>query len=324
MGGGVLPRGGTVRGALASALRRLCRDVRLDEPLARHVSFRIGGPAEVLVIPRTLEELRAVLRFLYGEGERFVVLGRGSNVLVSDRRVRGVVVKIGHGLDRVRWDGTAVIAEAGAGLPSLAYGASRRGLGGLEFAAGIPGSVGGGVVMNAGAHGHCLAEVVDWVRVMTPKGERVWESEALGFGYRTSRLQQEEAVVLEVSMRLRPEDPTTVRARMEEWLRHRACTQPLGPPSSGCIFRNPPGEAAGRLIDLAGCKGLRVGNVRVSTLHANYILNEGGGRAEDVLRLVEMVRDRVWQTFGVVLELEVQLVGEFSGYGGSGVCGSAR
>ncbi|MDR7415904.1 MAG: UDP-N-acetylmuramate dehydrogenase [Armatimonadota bacterium] len=297
--------------ALLRDLRAVCRDVRVGEPLSRHVSFRIGGPADVLLLPRGQEELREVLRFLFGRGERFVVLGRGSNVLVSDRGVRGVVVKVGRGLHRVRWDGMEAVAEAGVGLPSLAHQAARRGLGGLEFAAGIPGSVGGAVVMNAGAHGQCVAEVVEAVRVVTPRGEEVWENAALGFAYRTSRLQRETAVVVEAILRLRPGDPEEIRARMEEWLRLRSCTQPVGPPSSGCIFRNPPGEAAGRLIELAGCKGLRVGGVRVSTLHANYILNEGGGRALDVLRLVETVRDRVRRTFGVELELEVQLVGEF-------------
>ncbi|MDR7566778.1 MAG: UDP-N-acetylmuramate dehydrogenase, partial [Armatimonadota bacterium] len=268
---------------LLQDLRAVCRDVRLAEPLSRHVSFRIGGPADVLLLPRGQEELRGVLRLLFARGERFAVLGRGSNVLVSDRGVRGVVVKVGRGLHRVRWNGTEVAAEAGVGLPSLAHQAARRGLQGLEFAAGIPGSVGGAVVMNAGAHGHCMAEAVAEVLVATPRGEEVWADTALGFGYRTSRLQQETAVVLEAVLRLQPGDPVEIRSRMEEWLRLRACTQPVGPPSSGCIFRNPPGEAAGRLIELAGCKGLRVGGVRVSTLHANYILNEGGGRAEDVL-----------------------------------------
>jgi len=162
---------------LVAALRAVCADVRLDEPLSRHVSFRIGGPADVLVVPRTLKELRDVAQLLYGRGTPFFVLGRGSNVLVYDRGVRGVVVKVGHGLDRVRWNNAGLIAEAGTGLPSLARSAARRGLSGLEFAAGIPGSVGGGVVMNAGAHGHSLAEVVRWVRVLTPLGERVWRGE---------------------------------------------------------------------------------------------------------------------------------------------------
>lgn len=296
---------------LVAALRAVCADVRLDEPLSRHVSFRIGGPADVLVVPRTLKELRDVAQLLYGRGTPFFVLGRGSNVLVSDRGVRGVVVKVGHGLDRVRWNNAGLIAEAGTGLPSLARSAARRGLSGLEFAAGIPGSVGGGVVMNAGAHGHSLAEVVRWVRVLTPLGERVWRGEELGFAYRTSRLQAEEGVVLEAEFGLRPEEPERVRSRMEAWLVERARSQPIGPPSSGCIFRNPPGDAAGRLIDLAGAKGLACGRVRVSPVHANYIVNEGGGRAEDVLRLVEEVRERVRRRFGISLELEVRLVGEF-------------
>jgi UDP-N-acetylmuramate dehydrogenase len=297
--------------SVVEALRARCRDVRTDEPLSRHVSFRIGGPADVLVVPRTAEELRAVARWLYASGEPFVVLGRGSNVLVSDRGVRGVVLKVGHGLDRVRWDGTWVRAEAGVGLPRLAFRAAGRGLRGLEFAAGIPGSVGGAVVMNAGAHGHSTQEVVRAVHVVTPSGEQVWPADAMGFGYRTSRLQSELGVVVEVEMSLAPDDPTEVSSRLHAWLRHRGATQPVRLPSSGCIFRNPPGDAAGRLVDLAGGKGLREGGVEVSTLHANYVVNTGGGRAEDVLRLVERVRERVRRAFGVELELEVQLVGEF-------------
>ncbi len=297
--------------SVVEALRASCRDVRIGEPLSRHVSFRIGGPADVLVVPRTAEELRAVCRLLFDRGERFVVLGRGSNVLVSDRGVRGVVVKVGHGLGRVRWDGTSLRAEAGVGLPRLAFRAAERGLRGLEFAAGIPGSVGGAVVMNAGAHGHSTQEVVRAVHVVTPSGEQVWPAQAMGFGYRTSRLQSEPGVVVEVEMCLSLDDPAEVSNRLRTWLQHRSATQPVRLPSSGCIFRNPPGDAAGRLVDLAGGKGLREGGVEVSTLHANYVVNTGGGRAEDVLRLVERVRERVRRAFGVELELEVQLVGEF-------------
>ncbi len=297
--------------SVVEALRARCRDVRTDEPLSRHVSIRIGGPADVLVVPRTAEELREVTRWLFNSGERFVVLGRGSNVLVSDRGVRGVVVKVGHGLDRVRWEGASVRAEAGAALPRLAFRAARRGLRGLEFAAGIPGSVGGAVVMNAGAHGHSVQEVARAVHVVTPSGEQVWPAQAMGFGYRTSRLQSEPGVVVEVELALTFDDPAEVLDRMHVWLRHRGATQPVRLPSSGCIFRNPPGDAAGRLVELAGGKGLREGGVEVSVLHANYIVNTHGGRAEDVLRLVERVRERVRRTFGVELELEVQLVGEF-------------
>lgn len=296
---------------LARQLRELCRDVRQDEPLRRHTTFRIGGPADVLVVPRGADELRAVVAWLYRAGERFVVLGRGSNVLVSDRGVRGVVVKVGGGMDRVRWDGARATAEAGAGLPQLAFRAARRGLSGLEFAAGIPGSVGGGVVMNAGAHGHCLQEVVRAVEVVTPAGEETWPSGALGFGYRTSRLQYEPAVVVQAELELKPAPPEEVLQRTQRWLQQRGLSQPVRLPSCGCIFRNPPQEAAGRLVDLCGAKGMREGGVEVSTLHANYFVNTGGGTAQDVLRLVERVRERVRRAFGVELELEVQLVGEF-------------
>jgi UDP-N-acetylmuramate dehydrogenase len=300
-------------GDTVEALRAACRDVRVDEPLSRHVSFRIGGPADVLVVPRSLDELRGALRVLYEGPDPFVVLGRGSNVLVSDRGVRGVVVKIGHGLDRVRWEGTRVVAEAGSGLPSLAFRAADRGLSGLEFAAGIPASAGGAAVMNAGAHGHSMEEVVKSVRAFGPGGEHVWTVGEMEFAYRTSRLQRDRAVVLQVELELRRADPHSVRSQMEAWLRHRAATQPIGPPSSGCVFRNPPGDAAGRLIDLAGVKGLASGAVCVSEVHANYLLNRGGGRAEDVVRLVKLVRERVRSRFGVELELEVKLIGEFGG-----------
>jgi UDP-N-acetylmuramate dehydrogenase len=301
----------TVPPAVLDALAAACADVRREEPLHRHVSFRIGGPAEVLVAPRSAEELRAAARILFGAGVPFAVLGRGSNILISDRGVRGVVLKIGHGLDRARWSGNGVTAEAGAGLPALAMRAAEKGLGGLEFAAGIPASVGGAVAMNAGAHGHSMDEVTESVTVLRPNGEATWRTEDLGFAYRASRLQSELGIVIDVTLRLAPADPERVRALLGRWLDHRARTQPIGPPSSGCIFRNPAGDAAGRLIDAAGAKGLRRGGVAVSNIHANYVINAGGGRADDVLALAELVRARVRSQFGVDLELEVKLLGDF-------------
>lgn len=301
----------TVPAGLESRLRAVVRDVRRNEALARHVQFRIGGPADVLVIPRSLQELRAAVELLFAEGLRPTILGQGSNVLIGDRGVRGVVVKLGKGTDHVRIQGTIVEAQAGAGLPALALRAAKAGLAGLEFAAGIPGSVGGAVVMNAGAHGHAMEEVVERVEVYAPEGPRTLLRTALGFGYRTSVLQSEPWVVARAVLRLRCEDPASVRARLDAWLAHRGATQPVGAPSSGCIFRNPPADHAGRLIELSGAKGLAVGCARVSTLHANYIINEGDARAADVLALAEEVRRRVWERMGVMLEMEVKLVGEF-------------
>src|SRR3990172_3362884 len=296
---------------VADALRELCRDVRQDEPLRRHVSFRIGGPADVLVTPRTMKELRDVALHLFRKGIPFTVLGAGSNVLVSDRGIRGVVLKIGKGVDRVRIEGETVVAESGAGLPALAKLSAAGGLAGLEFSAGIPASVGGAVVMNAGAHGHAMAEVVRAARIITPDGEQVLPAEALGFAYRTSALQAVNCVVLEATLQLTRSNPAQVRGRTEEWLRQRRETQPLGPPSSGCVFRNPAGDHAGRLVDLAGGKGLTVGGARVSEIHANYIVNQGSATASDVMALAEQVKVRVRDRTGTILEMEVKLFGEF-------------
>jgi len=297
---------------LAAALERLCPGaIRREEPLSRHVSFRIGGPADVLALPGTLDELARVVAWLYQEREPFVVLGRGSNVLIADRGVRGVVVKTGRGQEGLRFDGTRVDAECGVSVPYLARQASLRGLSGLEFAGGVPGSVGGALAMNAGAHGHCMAEVVTRVRVVTPDGERTWRADELAYAYRESRLQHEPAVVLDATLELAQESPEVTTARLDEWLRHRSDTQPLGPPSSGCIFRNPAGDHAGRLIDTAGGKGLRVGGAVVSDRHANYILNTEHATAADVLGLIALVHRRVRERFGVELETEVKLLGEF-------------
>ena len=295
---------------LVRRLKQVCPDVREREPLRKHVSFRIGGPADVLVVPRSADELRAVARSLFDEHVPFVVLGAGSNVLISDAGIRGVVLKIGKGVDRVRRDGDRLIAESGVGLPHLARDAAAAGLSGLEFAAGIPASVGGAVVMNAGAHGHAMAEIVSAVHAVTPDGEVELRAPLLEYAYRTSVLQNRAAVVTDVTLQLRAADSAAVRRQTEEWLAHRSATQPIGPPSSGCVFRNPAGDHAGRLIDLAGGKGLAVGGARVSEIHANYIVNTGDATAVDVLTLMRKVNALVAEKFGVKLDPEVKLLGE--------------
>lgn len=292
-------------------LQRVCREVREHEPLRKHVSFRIGGPADVLLIPRSMEELRAVVGWLFAERVPYTVLGQGSNVLISDRGIRGIVLKIGKGLDRITFDGDRVTAQAGAGLPHVARVAATHGLSGLEFAAGIPASVGGAVVMNAGAHGHAMQEIVVSVRVLTADGDQVLSQAALGYAYRTSVLQDRSAVVAEATLQLQRSVPAVVAQRTEEWLAQRSATQPIGPPSSGCIFRNPPGDHAGRLIDQAGGKGLAVGGARVSEIHANYIVNTGDASASDVLALMHKVKALVAKKFVIGLEPEIKLLGEF-------------
>jgi len=297
---------------VAAALERLCPGaVRRNEPLAKHVSFRIGGPADVLVLPRTLESLDAAVAWLYGHGAPFVILGRGSNVLIADTGIRGVVLKTGRGQEDVTYDGPHVHAECGVSVPHLSRRTAERGLAGLEFAAGIPGSVGGAVVMNAGAHGCAIADVFLSARVRTPNDLVTWTGADLGLRYRHSRLQDEPGVVLDCELMLRPARAAETVARLEEWLRTRAESQPLGPPSSGCIFRNPDGDYAGRLIDVSGTKGLRVGGAVVSDRHANYILNTGGATARDVLALIAQVRAHVRDQTGTDLATEIKMLGDF-------------
>ncbi len=304
--------GSALQEAVLAALERLCPGgVRPNEPLARHVTFRIGGPADVLLVPPSLDHLAAAVTWLYREGQPFVVLGRGSNVLIADRGVRGVVIKVGRGQDATRYQGNRVVAQCGVSLPHLSRATATRGLAGLEFAAGIPGSVGGGIVMNGGAHGCALAGVVRQVRVLTPGGERAWSRDELHFQYRQSRLQHDPGVVLEAELELHPADPRECLGRLEAWLRTRSDTQPLGPPSSGCVFRNPAGDHAGRLIDITGGKGMRVGGAAVSDRHANYILNTGEATAADVLALIAQVRARVRERSGTDLEPEIKVIGEF-------------
>lgn len=297
---------------VAAALERLCPGaVRRNEPLARHVSFRIGGPADILVLPATLASLDAAVAWLYGEGLPFIVLGRGSNVLIADRGIRGVVLKTGRGQEGVAYDGPRVHAECGVSLPHLSRRTAERGLAGLEFAAGIPGSVGGAVVMNAGAHGCAIADVLVSARVRTPRGLAARTGAELGLRYRHSLLQDAPGVVLDCELMLRPAPAEETVARLEAWLRTRAESQPLGPPSSGCVFRNPDGDYAGRLIDAAGVKGLRVGGAVVSDRHANYILNTGGATARDVLALIAQVRSRVRESAGTDLATEIKMLGDF-------------
>lgn len=297
---------------LAAELRRLIGGpVLAEEPLARYTTWRIGGPAELLVIPQTAGELLESREFSRRKGLPFTILGNGSNVLVSDAGVRGVVARTVGGLKGVRWEGETVRAQAGVLLVALARAAARRGLAGLEFAAGIPASVGGAAVMNAGAEGSSFGELLRRVWLLDPEG-RTEERRAseLGYGYRSSGLRGSGLVVLEVEAGLCPADPREISLRMRSLLSRRRARQPLNQPSAGSVFINPPGWAAGFLIEQAGCKGLRRGQALVSPRHANFIVNLGGASAADVLALAEEVRERVYRRTGVSLQLEVRLLGE--------------
>lgn len=298
---------------VAERIRKLLRNpdrLREGEPLRRHTTFRIGGPAEFFVTVEDPAELSALLSVVREASLPLRVLGNGSNLLVADEGVPGVVAVLGGSLAGRRIEGDRVMAGGGYSLPRLAMECARRGLGGLEFACAIPGTVGAGLVINAGAHGGELRRVVAAARVMWPDGrEEVLQAEALGLGYRTSALLDTGAIVTGVELRLAPAHPDALMERVRRYLEHRRATQPAGVPSAGSIFKNPPGDHAGRLIEAAGCKGWRQGDAQVSPTHANFIVNLGHATAQDVLALARRVRDQVQDRFGVRLEPEIRLWG---------------
>jgi UDP-N-acetylmuramate dehydrogenase len=285
--------------------------VRADEPLARHTSFRIGGPADWLVTPDTAEELAAVVRATLAAHVPFTILGGGSNMLVGDGGIRGVVVKLGRGFRRVAWDAPCVEAGAAVQLGRLARDAAQRGLAGLEYAEGIPGTVGGALFMNAGAYGGEVSEAVDAVEGVDTGGtvQRLGR-DTVAFTYRRAALPPG-FVVTAVCFRLRPEAADVVRSRLDTARTRRTASQPHGWANAGSIFKNPPGDFAGRLVEVAGLKGTRVGGARISEQHGNFIVNEGEARAADVQALMQEAQRVVWERSGVWLEPEVRLVGNW-------------
>lgn len=277
--------------------------------MSRHTSFRVGGPADLYVRPADLPSLVAALDILAGAGLPVLVVGLGTNLLVRDGGIRGAVVSTAL-LGGWHLEGDRLVARCGSALSGLARATARAGWSGLEFAAGIPGTLGGAVAMNAGAHGACLADVLERVTVLGDSGPLTLGRDEAGFAYRDSRVRREKLVVTEAVLRLRPTSPAQAEERIRQVLRARAESQPRGVPSAGSFFRNPPGMAAGALIEQAGCKGMRVGGAEVSPVHANFLVNRGGASARDVLTLAARVRDRVAERFGIWLEPEVEVVGE--------------
>ena len=279
-----------------------------DEPLAKHTSFRIGGPAKRMAFPKTAEELIVLDGFARELGVRTIVLGNGTNVLFPDEGIDAAVIATGE-MARIERDGEILTADAGVSLARLATVAWQEGLTGLEFAHGIPGSLGGGVVMNAGAYDGALSDVLSEVTALFPDGVRTLKAEDLQLSYRHSIFtEQPEAVVLRATVRLRAGEPDAIKARMDELMEKRRRSQPLEYPSAGSTFKRPAGHFAGRLIEDAGLKGTRVGGAEVSTKHAGFIINSGGATCADVLALIEKIQKTVFDAAGVTLEPEVRII----------------
>jgi len=284
--------------------------VKFNEPLKYHTSFRIGGPADVFIMPKDEEDLRNAVILSNKYKVPLQIIGNGTKILVLDRGIRGIVVKISDVLDEVRFIGESVLAGSGMFISRLSKLTSEKELSGLEFAIGIPGTVGGAVVMNAGAHGHSVGSVVTSVTVMNLKGEkRMLLRKDLEFNYRQSILQENQEIVLNVRFELRKEESNHIRRKIEKFVQWRKNTQPLDLPNAGSVFKNPEGDYAGRLIEAAGLKGARIGGAQVSTRHANFIVNLGNAKAEDVLALIQLIKQEVSKKFGIDLIPEVRILG---------------
>lgn len=296
-----------------SAYRRIeqiaPRGTRRDEPLHRHTTMRIGGPADLWVKPRTVTNALQILSFCQRESVPHMVLGRGSNVLVSDSGYRGAVVNLSSCFCRYKRVEDGVRCGSGMLLLSLVRRLGKEGFSGLEWAVGIPGTVGGAVATNTGAHGLDTSQILKRLVVMTKGERRVLSKNAIPFGYRTAGLA---GAVIEVELVLREEAPGKIRAAMDRYMDMRRKTQPLRERTAGCVFKNPAGDSAGRIIDSLGLKGTSVGGATVSELHANFVVNVGSAAAADVISLIERVRTRVMEETGTQLELEIELVGEFA------------
>ncbi len=286
--------------------------IKEDYPIAPMTSFRIGGPAALFLEPQSGPDLAVVSRAVAETGIPMTIIGKGSNILVSDAGFRGLVLRLGKGFRWAARDGLVLTAGAAMPLPALAGVALSHGLSGLEFGIAIPGSLGGAVRMNAGAHGEQMEDVVREVEVFSVgSGYRTsLAASVLGFSYRRASLP-EGSVVVAVTLELSPEAPAEIRRRMREARGWRRATQPLAEPNCGSVFKNPEGDHAARLVDAAGAKGLSVGGATVSKKHANFIVTSPGATAWDVVGLIDRVRDVVRSRFGIDLEREVQLVGDF-------------
>lgn len=286
-------------------------EVRINEPMMKHTSFRAGGEAKWFAVPETVEELKAVLAACRKADIPWYVIGNGSNLLISDKGFPGVIISTDK-FDRLEINGTEITAGAGVMLSKLANSAYKTGLTGLEFAAGIPGTVGGACVMNAGAYGSEMIHVLKTVTVLTREGNvETLPAERLELGYRTSVIPEKGYLVLEAVLSLAEGNMEESKALMDDLAFRRKDKQPLEFPSAGSTFKRPAGHFAGKLIEDCGLKGFTVGGAQVSEKHAGFVINKGGATASDIYNLCKEVEKRVKAEFGVSLEMEVKLLGEF-------------
>lgn len=284
--------------------------VCVDEMMSRHTTFRIGGPASVFVTPKSEEDVVKAIEVCRSQGAPYFILGNGSNLLVSDQGYDGVVVHIGSNLRDISVEGTEITAKTGAMLSQVAHTALAHGLTGMEFAAGIPGSLGGACMMNAGAYGGEMSQILVGVRALDDKGQIVeLAANQLELGYRHSIMMEKQYVVLGARMRLKKGDPEIIQARMDDLKEKRVSRQPLEYPSAGSTFKRPEGAFAGKLIMDAGLRGFRIGDAMVSDKHCGFVINAGNATAEEVCDVISHVQHTVQEKYGVKLEPEIRFLG---------------
>ncbi len=286
-------------------------NILLNEPMCKHTTYKIGGPCDIMLLPESEAQVQAAIKLCNEHGIPFFVAGNGSNLLVRDGGIRGAVIKISSKMADISVSGNIITVHAGASLGSVVRFAYENGLSGLEFAAGIPGAIGGAVTMNAGAYGGNMQQIVKRVRVCDNKGNiYTIEHDDLDFGYRASIIRKQGLVVLSCELELALGDKAAIKEQMDVLTAKRKAMQPLTLPSCGSVFKRPEGHFIGKLIEDAELKGTTVGGAQVSTLHANFIVNIGNATAKDVLELIELIKARVWEIFQVAIETEVIAIGE--------------
>ena len=286
--------------------------IRINEPMSEHTSFNIGGPADLFVTVMDEEELAIVLRLACENNAHHLIIGNGSNFLVSDNGYRGIIVKLGDAFSDISVEGNEITVGAGKLLSGVSAFACRNGLAGLEFASGIPGTIGGAIFMNAGAYGGEMKDIVRSARLMSADGSRVTElsKDELGLEYRHSIIQETGDIVLSVVLGLEPDDSDAISARIAELSARRNAKQPVQYPSAGSTFKRPVGGYAAALIESAGLKGYAIGGAKVSEKHSGFIINTGGATCKDVLELMKYVQQKVYENSGIMLEPEVRIIGE--------------
>ncbi|MBO8176436.1 MAG: UDP-N-acetylmuramate dehydrogenase [Bacillus sp. (in: Bacteria)] len=285
--------------------------VKIQEPLSLHTTIKIGGPADVFVEPNSIEDLKKTMDIITKYDVPWRAIGRGSNLLVSDEGIEGVVIKLGKGIDQLDIDGEEIRVGGGYSLVTLATQISRMGLSGLEFAGGIPGSVGGAVYMNAGAHGSDISNILKKAHILFPDGTMEWlTNEEMEFSYRTSVLQKKRpGIVLEAIFTLKKGDKEQIMAEIKKNKEYRKETQPWSYPCAGSIFRNPLPHYAGKLVEEAGLKGYQIGGAQISDMHGNFIVNADKATCQDVLQLIDHIKKTIREKFGINMETEVEIIG---------------